>query len=141
MKSTRLIIGLSLAVAVLGGCTSDLGDETLTVALAYGPSSNWGPTNASGTALVIPDTGQVDISVKDLPALTDERYEGWLAGGGETPISTGRFNTDMDGKGSSSLALGDIRDASYERVIITVEPEPDPTPKPDPRHSIEGELE
>jgi hypothetical protein len=86
-------------------------------------------------------TGQVDISVTGLPQLVDEVYEGWLAGGDEDPISTGRFTTDADGQGSSTIVLGDISDRTYERVVLTVEPDPDPSPAPDPRHSLVGTIE
>lgn len=144
-RHLRLAFGsLAVLAAFLSvGCSDDaepLGERTVNVNLAYGSGSNHGPKDATGVAYVVTRTGVVEIDVVGLPKLENEVYEGWLAGGDETPISTGRFNTDDQGMGSSSIALGDISDRSYERVVITVEPEPDPDPGPDPRHSIEGNF-
>jgi len=130
-----------LATLLLTGCGSSLGNETYEIALAYGEGSNHGPQDATGSATVSGGSGQVDIEVRGLPTLSAERYEGWLAGGGETALSTGCFNTDADGGGSSTIVLGDISGTSFEKVVITVEPEPDSDPGPDPRHSIEGPIE
>ncbi len=139
---TRFSFFALLAGLLAAGCGSELGDETYRVELSCGEDCNHEPSkNGTGVAVVNGGTGQVDITVQALPELEDEVYEGWLAGGGEDPISTGRFNTDAAGEGSSSIRLGDISDRSYERVVLTVEPEPDPSPAPDPRHSIGGPIE
>lgn len=138
-----LMGSLALAtVLVVTGCSGDeeLGSKQVNVNLAYGSGSNHGPKDATGVAYLDTSNGLVEIDVVGLPELQDERYEGWLAGGDEDPISTGRFNTNAEGIGSSSIKLGDISNRTYERVVITVEPEPDPTPAPDPRHSIEGAI-
>jgi hypothetical protein len=132
------VLALSLC---LTGCGSELGSDSYQVALSYTGGSNHGPTDASGTAVINGGTGQVDIDVSGLPTLAGDVYEGWLAGGDEDPLSTGRFNTDANGTGSSSITLGDLSSRTFENVVITVEPEPDPTPAPDPRHSIEGPIE
>ena len=126
------------------GCGDDdeaaaVGGRSVTAQLAYDETdSNHGPTDATGTAVVNGTTGQVDISVSGLPTLTNDLYEGWLAGGGETPISTGTFNTDAEGKGSSSITIANLSERSYTKVVLTVEPDPDPDPAPDARHSIQG---
>lgn len=139
----RIKLALTVVASLaLAACSSSLGDETYDVSLSCGDDCGHAESQgATGSAVVDGATGRVDITVVDLPQLTDEVYEGWLAGGGEDPISTGRFNTDANGSGSSSIVLGDISDRSYERVVLTVEPEPDPTPAPDPRHSIGGDIE
>lgn len=132
----------AVASLALSACASTLGDESYDVSLSCGDDCSHAESQGgTGSALVDGATGRVDITVQGLPQLTDEVYEGWLAGGGEDPISTGRFNTDAGGSGSASIVLGDISDRSYERVVLTVEPEPDPTPAPDPRHSIGGDIE
>ncbi len=131
-------IAISLSTAA---CSSDLGTGTFDVPLTYlDGESNHGPTDATGTAFIDADTGLVEIDVQGLPTLTGEVYEGWLAGGLETPVSTGRFNTDADGEGSSSIELGDITMDNFTKVVITVEPDPEDDPGPDPRHSIAGEI-
>jgi hypothetical protein len=133
---------LWVAAITIAGCGSELGEDTYTVALTCADDCTHAPSQGgTGTAIVEGATGQIDIAVEGLPALTGEVYEGWLAGGDEEPISTGRFNTDASGVGSSSFALGDISDRTYERVVLTVEPEPDPSPAPDSRHSIGGDIE
>jgi len=144
MTMTKLTRSMSPILMTLGlaGCGSELGEDVYTVDLACVDDCNHGPSqNGMGTATVDGATGQVDITVTGLPQLTDELYEGWLAGGDEDPISTGVFNTDSDGAGSSTIVLGDISDRTYERVVLTVEPDPDPSPEPDPRHSLVGNIE
>jgi hypothetical protein len=135
-----MVAGLALA-----GCGGDddgtpLGDRTVNLDLSYYSRSDYGPQDATGTAVIVTKTGQVDVTVQDLDMLDGEMYEGWLAGGGETPISTGKFNTDASGAGSSTIALGDITTNTYAFFLLTVEPEPDPTPDPDPRHSIGADI-
>jgi hypothetical protein len=140
IRTLTLATGL-VATAALAGCSSTLGDDTYEVSLSYQGDSNHGPANATGNATVVTADGKVDIVVQGLPTLTNELYEGWLAGGDEDPIGTGRFNTDASGAGSSTIMLGDITDRTYERVVITVEPEPDVSAGPDDRHSIQGPIE
>jgi len=131
-----------VGLALLQGCGGEaLGDRTFTVPLSYRSDSNHGPKDATGTAVIVTGTGKVTITVQKLPMLTKDRYEGWLAGGGEDAVSTAKFNTDASGVGKSEITLGDITERLYEKVILTVEPEPDPTPAPDPRHSISGAIE
>jgi hypothetical protein len=138
-KYAWAVVVAAVGISACGG-EEALGERQVSVPLAYGTGSNWGPEDATGVAYLDTKTGTVEIEVAGLPPLENEVYEGWLAGGGETPISTGRFNTGADQTGNSTIELGDISSRSYERVVITVEPEPDPTPAPDPRHSIEGMI-
>lgn len=106
-----------------------LGDRLIMVPLSYDDESNFGPKSASGTAEIETSTGNVSIAVQGLDRLDTDDYEGWLTGGGETPVSTGKFNTDVTGIGSSMSSLGDVSGKSYTRVMITVETRPDPDPK------------
>ena len=130
---------LCVATLLFAACAGEeLGERAIDMDLIYEDSTNWGPMDATGSATIDTVTGEVVITVQGLPALTEDEYEGWLAGGGEDPISTGKFNTDENGDGSSSITLGDISQDTYERVVLTVEPVPDPSPGPDSRHSIGG---
>lgn len=139
MTRIRRLLPLPALLALAAGCTDEpLGSRSIEMSLAYEDTTNWGPTDATGTASIETTTGEVVISVQGLPMLSEDEYEGWLAGGGEAPISTGKFNTDTDGHGSSRIVLGDISETSFERVVLTVEPVPDPSPAPDARHSIGG---
>ncbi len=80
----------ALSLTMIGCADSKLGDGTYDVPLSCGSDCIHEPSaDGTGAAVVVGATGQVDITVQDLPMLTDEVYEGWLAGGGESPISTG----------------------------------------------------
>lgn len=136
------IFAAALALFLIdGGCGGEpLGIRTITVPMMYDGGSNWGPKDATGTAVIETAAGKVTITVKGLPKLDKEVYEGWLAGGGEGACTTGRFNTDDSGAGKSAITLGDLSERTFERVVLTVEPEPDPTTDPDDRHSIGGNI-
>ncbi|MEM1031329.1 MAG: hypothetical protein AAGN82_13355 [Myxococcota bacterium] len=125
----------------LTACSAELGDREFEFDLAYlDGESNWGPTDATGVAFIDATSGLVEIDVEGLPRLEGEVYEGWVAGGLESPVATGRFNVDDDGFGSSRLILGDLSMDRFTKVVLTVEPDPDPDPGPDPRHSIAGDI-
>ena len=141
---TTKIAVISLLTLFVGACGNVLGTDTYTATLSCGGGCDHEPSaDGMGVAFVDPVTGQVEIEVSGLPRLDGEVYEGWLAGGYILggPIATGRFNTDENGDGSSSIFLGDITERTWDTVVLTVEPEPDPSPDPDPRHSIGGDLE
>jgi hypothetical protein len=146
MNSQKTIssILLLLLLVFVGACGDDegtaLGKRQITVPLAYGEGSNHGPKDATGTATIDTVSGKVTITVSGLPKLDADRYEGWLSGGGEDPVTTAKFNTDDTGVGSSDITLGDISGRTYTTVVLTVEPEPDPSPAPDARHSIAGRI-
>ncbi|MGB0647263.1 MAG: anti-sigma factor [Bradymonadia bacterium] len=148
MNGLRVLLVVALGALVFA-CGDDgeentsaavIGERTVNVVLSYQGGSNHGPMDASGTAVVNGTTGQVDITVMGLPTLTDDLYEGWLAGGGETPLTTGTFNTDENGEGSSTIVIDNLAARTFTKVVLTVEPAPDPDPAPDARHSIEGPI-
>lgn len=138
-RMSRLSL-LPILMITVAGCGSELGARTIDLDISYYEESDYGDTDATGTVQIDTATGRVDVSIIDLDMLDGEVYEGWLAGGGESPISTGRFNTDADGNGSSTIALGDITLRTYARFLLTVEPEPDSDPGPDSRHNIGAEI-
>ena len=131
---------LVLSFLAVTACGPELGERTITVPLTYSGDSNAGAMDATGTATVDTVTGKVDITVAKLPTEMGTALEGWLAGGGETAVSTGIFKSDMNGDGTSSITLGNISLNTYTKVVITVEPDPDMDPDPDSRHSIQGEI-
>jgi Anti-sigma-K factor rskA len=129
-------------VAGLVACDGEvLGERSITVFLGFSDHTNFGPETATGTAVIDTPTGRVELSVAGMPPLGGERYEGWLRGGGEDPLSLGTFDTSEQGAASMVVTLGDLREATFERVVITVEPDPDPDPdRPDVRETISGEI-
>lgn len=135
-------LALTSLFLLTAACSSaePLGERTITVELMHEESTNWGPEDATGTATIDTTTGEVTLQVAGLPVLDVDVYEGWLAGGDEEPLSTGRFNVGEDGTGTSTMVVGSLVDTTYARVVLTVEPEPDPSPGPDPRHSIGGNI-
>ena len=130
---------LCLAAACAG---EPLGERTIEVGLGYQDRTNFGPETARGSATIDTVTGDVVISVSGLDDLGEgDRYEGWLAGGGERPTTLGRFEVDSTGVASFAAVLGSLTRSTFNRVEITVEPEPDPSPKPDVRVSIGGDID
>lgn len=140
MRITRMVMVL-LAAGSMVGCGTPLGERAVEVQLRYQGDSDAGPKDATGTATIDTATGQVDIDVQGLIIdNSKDQLEGWLAGGGESPLSTNHFATDETGSGSSTITLGDLTERTFSKVVITIEPKPDPDKSPDPRHSIQGEI-
>lgn len=135
LKKLALVLALGTV-----GCGTPIGVEPINLEISYYDRSDSGSRDGTGMVFIDPLTGQVDTTVMNLPMLTNDVYEGWLAGGGEAPTSTGRFNTDANGDGMVSVTLGDIQERTYSFFILTIEPEPDDDPDPDPRHSIGADL-
>jgi hypothetical protein len=133
---------LAIAIALLAGCDGEpLGERTISVALGYGDRTNFGPESATGSAIIDTPSGRVELTVSGMPPLDGDLYEGWLRGGGEDPRSLGTFNTTAAGAAVHVVNLGDLREATYTRVVVTVEPDPDGDPEvPDVRVTIAGEI-
>ena len=133
---------LAVALLLLAACDGEvLGERSITVFLGYSDHTNFGPETAAGTAVIDTPSGRVDLQVEGMPPLDGDRYEGWLRGGGEDPLSLGTFNTSAQGAATVVVTLGDLRESTFERVAVTVEPEPDPDPgTPDVRETIGGEI-
>jgi hypothetical protein len=112
------------------------------VFLNYIPgTSTWGPSSATGHAVVAIGEGEVRLETKGLPHLKDERYQVWLerADTGEL-ISVGLFNSDESGKGELHVLSDDLPYTQYRAMWITVEPLPDPDPAPSARRALVGRF-
>lgn len=131
-----------LALLVLAACDGEpLGERTISVALGFSDHTNFGPETAAGIAIIDTPSGRVELSVDGMPQLDGDRYEAWLRGGGEDPLSLGTFNSSEQGAAMIAVTAGDLREATFERVAITVEPDPDPDPgTPDVRETISGDI-
>ncbi|MCS7220736.1 MAG: anti-sigma factor [Anaerolineae bacterium] len=103
--------------------------------------SNWGPSWATGHALVAVGEGEVHLETKGLPRLKDEHYQVWLerADTGEF-ISIGVFNSDNGGKGELHILLDDLPYTEYRAMWITVESSPDPDPAPSEKRALIGRF-
>ncbi|MEM9187801.1 MAG: anti-sigma factor [Myxococcota bacterium] len=121
----------SVALAMMAaGCNASLGDQPFMLDLGLFERSDPAAEDGQGTVTIDPVPGQVELQVGGLSPLVDQRYEAWLAGGGEAHLSVGRFNTDASLQGSVSSTVGDISERGFEFFIITIEPEPDTDPDP-----------
>ncbi len=112
------------------------------VFLNYIPgASNWGPSSATGHAVVAVGEGEVRLETKGLPRLEGERYQVWLerADTGEL-IPVGLFNSGSDGKGELHVLLDDLPYAEYRAMWVTVEPSPDPDPAPSAKRALVGRF-
>lgn len=129
-------------LALAAACDGEpLGERSITVGLGFSDHTNFGPETATGTAVIDTPSGRVELAVSGMPRLDGDRYEAWLRGGGERPLSLGTFNTTEQGAATLVTAVGDLREETFERVAITVEPDPDPDPgTPDVRETISGDI-
>jgi len=112
------------------------------VFLNYIPgTSTWGPSSATGHAVVAIGEGEVRLETKGLPHLKDERYQVWLerADTGEL-ISVGLFNSDESGRGELHVLSDDLPYTQYRAMWITVEPLPDPDPAPSAKRALVGRF-
>ena len=112
------------------------------IPLYYFPNiSNWGPTGASGTAMVGLGEGSVGVEVQGLPYLPAGLYQIWIVAAEDGAMyEIGKFSTDAKGDGHfrTTVSEEDLPYRDYQLVLITVEEEPDPSPNPDERWSLVG---
>ena len=141
-KEARISLALLLAVTLLTVAPGLAGANgaPVTIFLSYLPGvSNWGPTDATGTAVVAVGDGEVSLEVDGLPRLTEEHYEVWLESREERKLySVGKFNANAEGVGRLSVLLDTLPYQEYRMLLISVEPEPDPSLEPDERRSLAG---
>lgn len=115
------------------------------VILSYVPvTSNWGPTDANGVALISYPEGDVRADLIGLPVLDDaQRYQMWLmnTASGERFALT-RFNASPPGQVTyvDETLPAAIPEEGWDLVAITVEPEPDPDPAPSEQYAIVGSI-
>lgn len=85
--------------------------------------SNWGPTNATGVAEMVPREGEARITVTGLSRLNGEQYVVWIMNSGTREMmSLGGFNTAENGVGRLELTTKDpFPDRGWDTVFISVE--------------------
>jgi len=134
-----LLLLTVLALRTMPGGLAHANGVPTRVDLSYIDLSNWGPTDATGTAELLFADGRVRLLIEGLPELTDQRYQGWLVNSevGDA-ISVGRFNADASDQIIHEGVLPPIADFGFDLFIITVEPEPDGAPQPSEDRSIGG---
>jgi hypothetical protein len=142
-RSEMLVAGLWMLGGLFGCSSGDpLGARDITVTLDSKADDFDHPESekGKGRATIDTRTGDVFIVVENMPQLVGEQFEGWLAGGDESPVSTGLIPIDDDGMGHSSALLGSLTESTYDRVVLTVEPDPDDDPEPAGIHSLSGDI-
>jgi len=137
----RLAVLLALLCALAPSAIARANGVPMTVALKYMELSNYGPKEATGAAELLFAEGIVRVNATGLPALTNQRYQGWLVNSEQgDAISAGRFNADADGRVAFQGTLPPISNFGFDLFIITVEPEPDDAPQPSASRSIGGRF-
>lgn len=136
---------LAIALALLGFVLSPIaalaeGGEAF-AALSFLPGvSNWGSTDAAGSAEVNVSEGTISVEARGLKALATDVYEVWLVTPGLAQwVSVGRFSA-TGGAVDYSAAVDEIPDLDYGYVVITVEPASGDTGEPSGRNAIAGFL-
>ncbi|GAB4558585.1 MAG: hypothetical protein Kow0047_03800 [Anaerolineae bacterium] len=143
--SPHAVLGIMSVVAALffGLATvAQANGAPVTIFLDYLPDvSNWGPTDATGRAVVAVGEGEVELVTRGLPRLSGEHYQVWLerADTGDL-IPIGGFNPDAQGKGELHVILDQLPYTTYRTIRITVEPTPDPDPAPSGKVSLVGRF-
>lgn len=113
----------------------------VSVSLKYMELSNFGAQDATGTADLLFAEGIVRVTATGLPALTNQRYQGWLVNSERgDAVSAGRFNADASAKVAFQGTLPPISNFGFDLFILTVEPEPDDAPQPSNNRSIGGRF-
>lgn len=101
--------------------------------------SNYGPTSASGVALISIGEAWVDLQAEGLPQLSGQLYEAWLVKAAtDEMFSLGKFNADVEGRVTYYHELDQIPETEYRYFVITVEPDPDSDPAAESKRSIAG---
>ena len=101
--------------------------------------SNYGPTDASGVALVSIGEAWVDLTIDGLPQLENVRYQAWLIiADTEEMVSLGTFTPNADGQVTYHAELDELPITDYRFFVISVERDPDPDPAADERRTIAG---
>lgn len=107
--------------------------------LACGAQCNTPEADAAGSVIFDLSSGEFRTWVADLNALQGQVYEGWVVQGARAE-STGRFNSDANGRAAESIDLSALKDDPWSTFVFTIEPEPDDNPAPAAAHSIDGVL-
>ncbi len=141
VRVTVAAVVAALALAALWAPARANGVPTL-VRLAYIDGlSNWGPTDAFGTAELGLSEGYVKIDATGLPQLDRQRYQGWIVNSQTNDaISVGTFNASDARAVAYRGTLPEITDFGFDLFILTVEPDPDDAPQPTAQRSIGGRF-
>ncbi len=125
MCAVVLFVVAALFFAVAAPAPAYAEEQPISVPLTYiSGFSNWGPTIATGSALVWPIAFEVRISVQKLPPLTNQIYAAWFINpqtGSDMLI--GRFNTASDGSAIIDESFPGHLATGYSMIMITVQPD------------------
>jgi hypothetical protein len=134
-----LIVALGLVLLTAGPVAAN--GAPVKIFLNYLPEfSNFGPTDASGQALVSIGEAWLELTVDGLPKLEGQQYQAWLiTADTEEMVSLGTFDPDDNGHVEYNQQFDDLPIVEYRYFLITVEADPDTSPDlADERWSIAG---
>ena len=141
IKSVKFSLIIALGIVLLMTGPAAANGAPIKIFLNYLPEfSNFGPTEATGEALLSIGEAWVELTVDGLPKLEGQQYQAWLiTAETEEMISLGTFNTDDDGQANYFQQFDDLPIVEYRYFVITVEADPDENPaQADERWSIGG---
>ncbi len=86
-------------------------------------------------------TSNLTLNIDGLEDLgTDYTYEGWIIVDG-SPVTTGTFNVDGDGKLSkTTFSVSKVNLEKAAKFVLTIEPMPDTDPAPSKVHILGGDI-
>ena len=139
--SIMSIPAIILGIVLLTAGPAAANGAPVRIFLNYLPEfSNFGPTEATGEAVVSIGEAWLELTVEGLPKLEGQQYQAWLiTAETEEMISLGTFNTDDNGQAQYNRQFDNLPIVEYRYFLITVEPDPDENPgQADERWSIGG---
>lgn len=118
-----LAIGVLVSLLTLGRPAVRAEETPISVPLSYITGlSNWGPTTATGNALVWVHEAEVRVRVQGLPVLQNQMYGIWLVNTQQKRyLAVGRFNVASDGTALVDVSLPGSLPDGYSMVVITVQ--------------------
>lgn len=135
-----IVVFVVLVCTSIGVIPASANGAPVKIFLNYLPEvSNYGPTDATGVALVSIGEAWVELTAEGLPQLTDELYEAWLVSAEDDQmISLGKFNANAEGQVDYFAEFEQLPPIDYRLFVITVEVDPDPDPQADTRQTLAG---
>lgn len=139
--STALILSLSLVMfTFIPRVHAEENPASATLTYMSG-ISNWGPTKATGLALVWRNQAEVRVTVANLPVLKGAVYGVWLVDlNGKKMIPAGHLNTGSDGTAEMDSNLPGKIPSNYTLVMLTYQPGDGSNMQSSNQNSIAGFL-
>lgn len=135
------LLGLGLALVLSIRPVTANGTPIMIVLSYLQGVATWGSTGAAGTAELVLQEGEVRLNATGLPRLSGEYYQLWIVRGGNQRMALASFNAEPDGVARLDLVLpGEIPDAAWELMLVSVESGPNPPSAPSGRIALAGRF-